>query len=100
MSTGGSGSLSAPGREGSYSPVMASWERGHSPSTPASTTSQGGERTPPRARPGMLPLLMLRGPGNCKSSYFLSPFSLGLAVDSVSFLVPRGSLPLANSDIF
>lgn len=64
--------------------------------TPASHTSRGGKMTSPR----MLPLLMLGGTGNCKFSYFLPSFRLGLAVDPVRILVPRGSLPLANSDIF
>lgn len=40
MSTGGSESLSAPGREGNYSPVMASWERAPTQYSPASHTSQ------------------------------------------------------------
>lgn len=48
MSTGGSGSLSAPGREGNYSPVLASWERGPAPQhSPASHTSQSEDDTSP-----------------------------------------------------
>lgn len=68
--------------------------------THASHTSQRGKVILPRVWPWMLPLLMLGGNGNCKFKYFLPSFSLGHAADSVRILVPRGSLPLANSDIF
>lgn len=46
MSTAGSGSLSAPGGEGNYSPVMASWEEAQQNQAPH--PSQGGKIASPR----------------------------------------------------
>lgn len=61
MSTAGSGNLSAPGEEGNYSPVTASWEEATHPADLCSSPQPGREMIPPRVWPGMLPLLMLEG---------------------------------------